>query len=431
MNKEQNQSRARNRSNPPPSRRKGRSSSPDAACDVLICGAGAPGLTLALLLSKTGLNLSIVIIDPAPERVLLNAEADTRTVALMRGSAEILKAAGAWDACAAQGGRLETLQIIDDSRPGHDTIAVPFRADEIGQELFGINMPNNPLRAALTGKALQTKNIRLITEMELLSYEPDDFGITAQTSGGAICAKLIVGADGRNSAVRQCAGIDAWERDYGQNAITCFIEHAKPHNGTSTEFHRPGGPFALVPLPGNSSSVVWTEKRDDAARLMKLRKNEFERALQECTNDLLGAIKLIKGPQSFPLIALKARRLTAPRMALAAEAAHVLHPLGAQGLNLSLRDVEALAAIIADAAELGLDYGSRAILNRYESRRRADVGSRLAVIDTLNRMVSNDAGALKTLRRAGLKAVGSVPFLKDFVMQQGMAPDIRSGIKMQ
>lgn len=400
---------------------KRRSLSPDSPCDILICGAGAPGLALALLLDNAGQDLNIVVIDPAPEHVLLNAEADTRTVALMRGSADILNATGAWDSCAAQGGRLETLKIIDDSRPGRDSVEVQFHAHEIGQDMFGINMPNNPLRAALTGKVLRTKNIRLLTETKLLSYEPDDFGVTAQTSGGAARTKLIIGADGRGSAVRQCAGIGAWERDYGQDALTCIIEHTKPHNDTSTEFHRPGGPFALVPLPGNVSSVVWTEKRNDAAALMKLGKEDFECALQERTNDLLGVVKLVKSPQSFPLIALKAKRMTAPRMALTAEAAHVLHPLGAQGLNLSLRDVEALAAVIAEATGLGLDYGSRAILERYESRRRADVGSRLATVDTLNRMVSNDADALKTLRRAGLKAVGNISFLKDFVMQQGMA----------
>lgn len=399
--------------------------------DVLICGAGIPGLALALLLARA--EIGAIVIDPAPEHVLLNAAPDTRTVALMRGSAEILKNTGGWEACAAEGGKLETLQIIDDSSPGRDTVEVSFHAHEIRQDLFGINMPNNPLRAALTRRVLKMKNIRLLTETKLLSYETDDFGITAQTSGGAIRAKLIVGADGRNSTVRQCAEIESWERDYGQNAITCFIEHTRPHNNTSTEFHRPGGPFALVPLPGNVSSVVWTEKRDEADALIKLRKNDFECALQKHTSDLLGTVTLIKGPQSFPLVALKAKRLTAPRMALAAEAAHVLHPLGAQGLNLSLRDIETLADVITEAAELGLDYGSRAILERYESRRRADVGSRLAAIDTLTRMVSNKAGPLKALRRTGLKTVGSISFLKDFVMQQGMAPPLQqrsAGLKI-
>lgn len=389
-------------------------------CDVLVSGAGTPGLTLALLLAKTGINS--IIIDPAPGHVLRNAEADTRTVALMRGSAEILKMIGVQESLTAEAGRLEILQIIDDSRAGHTPVVVPFHARDIGQELFGMNIPNNPLRAAVTEKVLSTKTISLQTETKLLSYASDDFGITAQTSRGTIRARLIVGADGRNSTVRQCGGIGVWERDYGQDAITCVIEHTRPHHNTSTEFHRPGGPFALVPLPGNFSSVVWTEKRDDAAALIKLRQDDFERALQERTSDLLGTVKLIQGPQSFPLVALKAKCLTGQRMALVAEAAHVLHPLGAQGLNLSLRDVETLAAVIADAAELGLDYGSRAILERYEARRRADVGSRLAAVDTLTRMVSNDAGTLKTLRRAGLKAVGSISFLKDFVMQQGMAP---------
>ena len=391
-------------------------------CDVLISGAGTPGLTLALLLGQAGLN--VLVIDPAPLRVLQNKIPDTRTVALMQGSIDVIKTAGAWEKCEPHGGVMEALKIIDDSGLTRAPVEALFPAAEIGQEIFGVNMPNNILRAALAEKVLQSKNIDLQTEMKLASYEADDFGITAKTSGGDVRAKLLIGADGRNSAVRACAGIDVWERDYGQSAITCFIKHSRPHGHTSTEFHRPTGPFALVPLPGNISSVVWVDTTEKAADFMALNKNAFERALQERTKDLLGTVELNKEPQSFPLKALRAKRLTAKRVALMAEAAHVLHPLTAQGLNLSLRDVAALADVIIDAAQLGLDIGSGVILARYESRRRADVALRVHGTDTLNRFISQPRAPLHALRRAGLKTVDHFPFLKEFVMQQGMAPEM-------
>lgn len=396
-------------------------------CGVLICGAGVPGLTLALLLADAGID--VAVIDPAPEKALLGNAPDTRTVALMKGSIGLLQRTGAWDSCAAGGGVMEALKIIDDSGLTREPVEAAFHASDVGQDIFGINMPNNLLRAALAGKALKTNNIRLLPETKFVSHEADDFGATATTSGGDIRAKIIIGADGRGSAVRACAGIDVWEHDYGQSAITCLIRHSRHHNNISTEFHRPSGPFALVPLPGNVSSVVWVDKTDAVEELLKLDKKTFVRALQERTNDLLGTIELALGPQSFPLKALKAKKLTAKRIALIAEAAHVLHPLTAQGLNLSLRDVAALTDILIDSARLGLDIGGGAVLARYETARRADVSLRVHGTDILNRLISHDRTPLHALRRAGLKAVDNVSFLKEFVMQQGMAPQMKPTLR--
>jgi len=376
-------------------------------CDVIISGAGTPGLTLALLLERSGLN--IILIDPTPPHVFKSNGLDTGNT-------------GAWDKCSARGGVMEALKIIDDSGLTRAPVEAIFHADDIGQDVFGINMPNNLLRSALAAKVLKSKNIKLLTETKLLSYETDDFGVTVQTSSDDMRAKLLIGADGRNSAVRQNAGIDVWERDYEQSAITCLIEHTRPHNNTSTEFHRPTGPFALVPLPGNISSVVWVDTHDAVDDFMKMNKSNFTRALQDRSKNLLGEITLAHGPQSFPLKALRAKKLCARRVALIAEAAHVLHPLTAQGLNLSLRDVATLADIITEATELGLDIGSHTLLSKYESRRRADVGLRVHGTDTLNRFISHRRMPLHALRRAGLKTVDNFPFLRDFIMQQGMSP---------
>lgn len=391
-------------------------------CDVLISGAGIPGLTLGLLLARAGIDT--IIIDPAPTAALLNAAPDTRTVALMQGSIGILREAGVWDDCAAQGGTMAMLKIVDDSGLTKQPAIVTFRAADIGQEIFGVNMPNNILRAALAARAMKQKNLRLLPGVKLAEWAADDFGVTAHASNGAVRAKLIVGADGRNSAVRAGAGIGMWERDYGQSAITCFINHTKPHGNTSTEFHRPTGPFALVPLPGNISSIVWVDKADAADAFMKLDKNSFTRALQDRSRDMLGTVTLAKEPQSFPLKAMKANALTARRMALIAEAAHVLHPLTAQGLNLSLRDAAALADIVINAARTGIDTGSVAVTAAYESRRRIDVNTRLRGTDSLNRMISNDRKGIHALRRAGLKTIENFPFLREFVMQQAMAPKL-------
>jgi len=387
--------------------------------DILIVGGGAPGLSLAALLGKAGLDVTIADKSPAP--ALKQAKPDGRTSALMQASVNILKATGAWDDAAPFGAALQTLRIVDDSGTG-EPVQVDFKADEIGFTEFGINMPNEPLRAALGEAVKKIKNVTFI-KAGLTQYTTSDFGVTATfDSGESVTAKVIVGADGRGSPTREIAGIKIWQRDYKQHAITCLIDHTEPHGNISTEFHRPSGPFTLVPLPGNRSSVVWVDYKEQAAGFMELSPHAFERALQERSRDRLGDISLASTPQSCPLQALKAKSLTGKRMALIAEAAHVLHPMGAQGLNLSLRDVAALAEIIADAVRLGLDPGSAAILDQYERRRRQDVLSRVIGTDGLTRIVSNDFGMLRGLRRIGLKTLDNVSPLREFAMHQGLAP---------
>ncbi|MBU0859899.1 MAG: FAD-dependent monooxygenase, partial [Alphaproteobacteria bacterium] len=290
-------------------------------------------------------------------------------------------------------------------------------------EAFAVNMPNGILRAALCDRVRDFKNITLHPGRSLRDFETDDSGVTAHLDDGTIIrAHLIVGADGRQSKVREVAGIEARTQEFGQSAITCLIEHSRPHDYISTEFHRPTGPFTLVPLPGKMSSVVWVDDSAAADAMIAVSKRALEQALQDRTRNALGSVKMVGTPSCWPLIGMNAKSLTAPRTALVAEAAHVLHPLGAQGLNLSLRDVAVLAETIADAARLGLDYGSGVVLQNYARRRAADIGGRVYGTEGFNHLVSNSKPAIHGLRRAGLRVISAVAPLKNIAMQQGLAP---------
>jgi len=389
--------------------------------DILICGGGVPGLALACLLAQ--LPAKVTLLEKSPPPTPEQAAPDTRTAALMQGAINILRRAGSWDICREHGEELRTLRIIDDSRA--PPLQVDFSAGEIGLPAFGVNMPLTPLRAALWAQAEHNPHIKLI-KAGLENYRADETGISATLENGqTLRARLIVGADGRASKVRTIAGIKARSQVFGQSAITALLAHSKPHDCISTEFHRPGGPCTLVPLPGNCSSLVWVERSADAERFIKMSRHALERAIQDRSAGALGKIALAAGPSCFELSGLRATRLTAARAALIAEAAHVLHPLGAQGLNLSLRDVAALAETLADALRLGLDPGSAAVLARYERRRRADIASRAGATNSLNRLLTASPVALSGLRRLGLKSIGLISPLKELAMQEGLAPPDR------
>lgn len=394
--------------------------------DILIAGGGIAGLTLAALLGQAGLRVHIV--DPAPPESLKETKPSARTIALMQGSLNIIRASSVWDKVAPFATPMKAMRIIDDSAPGQKVLDVEFPAEDLGLSEFGFNVPNSILRAALCDRIKTIKSITSSMPDAVIDYEADETGAVATLkSGQKIRARLIVGADGRNSKIREIAGIGTDVRDYGQSAITCIINHSRSHNNVSTEFHRPGGPFALVPLQGNQSAVVWVERTARAEELLRLKKNEFLETLQEATNDILGGVTLESGPQAWPLSAMKAKSLTAPRLALMAEAAHVMSPITAQGLNLSLRDVAALAETVVDHARLGLDIGSETLLKTYEKRRRIDIHTRAFGIDRLNRIVSTELAPLKDLRRIGLKAVDKIGPLKHLAMEQGLSPHMDEG----
>ena len=391
--------------------------------DVVISGAGVPGLALAVLLGRAG--LTVAVIDPAPIPAPDDVTDNARTAALMHASVNVLRATGVWDDVARFGAALETLRIVEDSTGKKDrAVTVDFHASDIDLPWFGINMPNDRLRAALGIVCNTIPAIQFFIPTRVTDYGADDTGVSiALDDKTQLRARLLIGADGRNSNIRTIAGIECDEFDPGQSAITCLVQHTRPHGHVSTEHHRPGGPFTTVPLPGaHHSSIVWVEYANDADAFMRMRKNEFQQALQDRAGSALGTVTLDSDPTCWPLKIMRAQKLTAPRMALMAEAAHVLHPMGAQGLNLSLRDCAVLAEVIVDAARVGVDIGSRSVLDTYESRRRPDIMTRVAATTGLNKMVSNDFSILRYLRRAGLKTVDSITPLKKFAMNEGVMP---------
>ena len=394
--------------------------------DVVIIGGGIAGLTLAAILGRAGIGVHLV--EPFPPPALKDVKPSGRTVALMESSLNIVRATGVWDKIADRSNPLRIMRIIDDSRPGQGTIDIEFPASDIGLEQFGFNISNAALRSALYETVQNIPKITLHVPQKLSAYETQDQSINITLDNGImIQAALLVGADGRNSAVREQAGIECKTHEYGQKAITCLINHSRAHDNTSTEFHRPAGPLALVPLPGNQSAVVWVEDESRADELVALRKEEFTQALQNLSKDILGGITLETGPECWPLYSIKAKDLTAPRIVLIAEAAHVMSPITAQGLNLSLRDVATLAETIADAMRVGLDPGHAIILEKYLRRRRMDVNTRVFGVDSMNRIVSTDADFIKGLRRGALKAIDSIPAFKKLAMQTGLAPQLDLG----
>jgi len=379
-------------------------------CDILIIGAGVPGLSLAVLLGATGLEVTLADAGPAIP-AYDPAKPDGRTVALMGASVDILARAGIEDAIRADGNPLKRMAVVDDSRypAGADNmIEQIFDSAETGRDAFGWNIPLPALRAALHTQIKKYKNIAFmpgtsLSDLKTLKYD------------------LLVGADGRNSAVRTQAGIDAFKKSYGQTAITCVIEHSSSHRNTSTEFHRPGGPFTLVPMRGKTSAIVWVEKDADAEAFLKLPRDGFTRGLQERTRDMVGSVRLVTNPVSWPLECLRSEKLAAPRTVLVAEAAHVMSPIGAQGLNLSLRDIRDLADTILNARHAGLDIGSDTVLADYARRRSGDISSRTTAIDFTNQMVASNSGPLRALRRLALRAMSLPGPLRQMIMKKGLA----------
>ncbi len=392
------------------------------SADITIIGGGIAGLTLAALLGDMDINVHLV--EPFPPPPIKDLKPSGRTVALMENSLNIIKTTDIWNDIKDQCAPIKMMRVIDPASKTREILQTDFPASDIDQDQFGHNIPNALLRTTLWQRVKALKSVTLHeSKLSSLNNAPNHVDLILD-NGAEIKSPLLIGADGRSSKVRELLGIQTKAQKYDQNAITCLINHSKSHENISTEFHHPAGPLALVPLPGNQSSIVWVEQPKRAGALLKLKKTEFERALQSAMNDHLGGITLEAGPDMWPLSSIKAEALIAPRAALIAEAAHVMSPITAQGLNLSLRDVAALAETIVDAMRLGLDHGSATTLKQYEKRRRLDIGTRVFGVDGMNKMVSNNVPAIKGLPRAGLKTLSALPPLKRFAMEQALAPPI-------
>jgi 2-octaprenyl-6-methoxyphenol hydroxylase len=382
-----------------------------ATAEVAVIGGGPAGLVSAIALALAG--VETILIAPRPED-------DHRTTALLTGSVTALATLGAWEACLPHAAPLVCVRIVDDTRRLLRAPEVTFTAGEIGLEAFGYNIENRHLIAALYERAAQL-NIRHVAA-SALAVAADPAGVGIEHADGAVRVKLAVGADGQRSLCRATAGIATTRRTYPQTALTLNLTHARSHENASTEFHTESGPFTLVPLPGRRSSLVCVLDPARAAELFATEDKELAMALERRAHSILGPMQIEPGCGLFPLAVETAHSFARDRIALVGEAAHVVPPIGAQGLNLGLRDAATLAEIVADARREGTDVGSPSVLARYEMQRRADVTSRRVGIDLLNRSLLADFLAIQGARGLSLFLVDRIGPLRRALMREGVAP---------
>ncbi|MEA2868437.1 MAG: 2-octaprenyl-6-methoxyphenol hydroxylase [Bradyrhizobium sp.] len=389
-----------------------------APFDVAVIGGGPAGLAAAIALAQTGANTA-VIARRAPY-------ADNRTTALLGGSVDFLQALDVWSHCEDKAAALKTMRLVDDTGRLIRAPEVRFSSDEIGLDQFGYNIENRALMTALEERAAQLPELtRFDDEADAISPENADVAIRTR-QGQSLSARLVVGADGRQSLCREATGIEVRRRELDQAALTFNIGHSRPHRNISTEFHTPQGPCVFVPLPGNRCSVVWVRTPKEAERLIALTDDELSEAAETQSHSILGRIRVEPGRHLFPLAIEQPRQFAQHRIALVGEAAHVLPPIGAQGLNMGLRDAADIADIVRDAMAAGEDPGAPQALRRYGSARRADVSSRTFVIDMANRTLLSDFWPMQSLRAAGLHLIGSIGPLRRIAMREGLAPSWRS-----
>jgi 2-octaprenyl-6-methoxyphenol hydroxylase len=381
---------------------------------AIVVGGGPAGLTAAISLAEGGVNTTLVGL-PA-------AKADNRTTALLAGSVVALETLGVWPSCAENAAPLRTMRIVDNTGRLWRAPEVKFSADEIGLDAFGHNIENCHLVDALAKRARQLPALSIV-EDEVVSVSPQVDSVTViLKSGNCLHGQIIVGSDGRQSLCRAAAGITANERRYPQTAMTLCLSHSRPHRDTSTEFHTPGGPFTLVPLPGNRSSLVWVLEPDAANELALLDDIALAGRIEQASHSILGKLQVEPGRGIFPLTVSITRRFAAVRIALVGEAAHVLPPIGAQGLNLGLRDSATIAELVVAAQREGRDIGAADVTSRYDHMRRADAGSRTLAIDLLNRSLLSDLLPVQGVRGLGLYMLDRIGPLRRAVMREGVAP---------
>lgn len=384
--------------------------------DILVAGGGIAGMAAAARLAAAGRRVLLV------ERGAPGPRGDRRTTAFLRPAAGTLERAGAWAGMAAGATALSIMRIVDaGGRIREPRLTADFNASEIQDAPFGWNVANEDARAALEARLAALAEVRVLTGTGVEALTQRSSEALARLSDGRVAAaRLVVAADGRDSTVRRLAGIPARRWRYGQRALVFAVTHERPHEGVSTEIHSSGGPCTLVPmadLDGRpASSVVWMVPEDRAARLAALPDEALGAELTAETMGLAGAIRVASPRASWPMIGQMAARMAGERVALVAEAAHVIPPIGAQGLNMSLADVETLAGLVEPSG----DPGARGVLGAYERRRLPETAARVAGIDILNRAARTGMQPLKDLRAAGLGALHGAWPIRHLAMRLGM-----------
>ncbi len=389
--------------------------------DVAIIGAGAAGLTAACAMADEG--MEIVCFDK-----MFGFEGekkgDTRTIALLQNSVYLLQNIGVWEKCQPFAEPLNVMKVVDDTGRFPPVPSTSFNSSELGSDPFGFNICNDRLVSALAKHADASPDITLHKTKRIVRIKNlADKAILTPVDGPPVSASLVIGADGAQSIARTQAGITTNSWKYNQTAIACWFGHSLPHQNISTEFHRKPGPLVVVPMQGQKCGLVWVETPANADRLMALDDVEFKRELKEAVHGTLGTIDEISVRSAFPLSGMVANSFAKGRTVLVSHAAHVLPPIGAQGLNLGLRDAAMIADIAGKAFMRGQDLGGAKVIAEYNRQRRGDIMSRTFTVDFLNRsLLYGWFPPLQATRAIGVGLLKFLPPLRKAVMREGIAP---------
>lgn len=400
--------------------------------DVLISGGGMVGLSLALALAQGG--LTVAVAEAASPAATLEPKFDGRVSALAYASVRMFSALGVWAHLATHAQPIREI-LVTDGQAGKPAgpFSLHFDAAEVGAESLGHIAENRYIRAALQARLATTPKLELIAPATVKAVTVEGGQAVARLADGReIAASLVIAADGRESPLRSYMGINVVGWSYPQTGIVATVEHEQPHNGVAYEHFLPAGPFAILPMTGNRSSLVWTETKLKAPGLLALDEPHFNAELAQRFGDHLGATRAVGPRWSYPLAFHIARDFVQPRFALAGDCAHGIHPIAGQGLNLGLKDAAAMAEVLLDAARLGRDIGALDTLKRYERWRRFDSMTLAASTDALNRLFSNDIVPLRHLRDLGLGIVDAIGPARRFFMRHaggdvGKLPKLMKG----
>ncbi|MCP4317781.1 MAG: ubiquinone biosynthesis hydroxylase [Hyphomicrobiales bacterium] len=388
----------------------------DETFDIVVAGGGYVGIAAAVAVKSAAPRLKIRVIDAAPPEVWRK---DQRASAIAAGASRMLSQMGLWDDILKEAQPI-TDMIVTDSRTSDPVrpVFLTFDGEVSPGEPFAHMVPNNVLVGTLR-KGAEQLGIEIEQGVSVTGFETGDIETRIMLNDGrTLTAKLLVAADGVRSKLRDMAGIKTVHWSYGQSGIVTTVAHERPHNGRAEEHFLPAGPFAILPLTNNRSSLVWTERTPDAEKLIEEDDLVFEAELERRFGHKLGALELAGGRRDYPLGLTLAREFVRSRLALAGDAAHGIHPIAGQGLNMGFRDVAALAETIVEADRLGLDIGSLSVLERYQVWRRFDTFQMGVTSDVLNRLFSNDIMPVRALRDFGLGLVDRMPPLKSFFIRQ-------------